>query len=317
MRKLFYTISIIFMSFGSMAQHHEIGPFIGISYYLGDITTEDPLTYPGNLIGIPNYNFGINYRYAMNPRFAIRIAAHYGKVSGDSKYDNENLQYKNLSFHSTIIDIEAGLELNFLEYVPGSTKHRFTPYIYGGLGFFHFNPKTDYMGVEYELQPLGTEGQGLTAYPDKKPYKLTSFALPFGFGFKYNISKKVSIGFEWGLRKTFTDYIDDVSTFYPDAGLLAAEKSPLAAALSNRMNEDKAIEMGMDISIGPNGQPNNPADFTAYLGTLQGATGRQRGGEAKDWYSIAGFTLMFKIVGPKSKGCPAYQKHKYFKEYIH
>jgi hypothetical protein len=119
------------------------------------------------------------------------------------------------------------------------------------------------------------------------------------------------------MRKTFTDYIDHVSTVYPDAGLMAAEKSPLAAALSNRMNENKAIEMGMDISIGPNGQPNNPADFNAYLSTLKGATGSQRGGEAKDWYSIAGITLMFKIVGPKSKGCPAYKKHKYYKEYIH
>jgi len=309
MKKIVFILLILFSGVSLKAQHHEIGLFLGTSYYLGDLNNS-------NQFGMASYNFGLMYRYAVNPRIAVRIAAHYGKLQGDSKLNSKNLQYKNLSFHSVLIDIEGGIEINFLEYVAGSQNHRFTPFVFAGLGFFHFNPKTDYMGKEYELQPLGTEGQGLTAYPDKEPYALTSFAIPFGIGIKWSVSRRVSIGLEWGLRKTFTDYIDDVSTRYPDAGLLSAEKSPLAAVLSNRQFEDEALEAGMDISIGANGQPNNDADYLLYLEQLKKSSGGQRGGEEKDWYSIAGLTIMFKIVGAKSKSCPAYRKHHQFKEYL-
>ncbi len=309
MKKIVFILLVVFSSYGVKAQHHEIGLFLGTSYYLGDLNNS-------NQFGMARYNFGLLYRYAVNSRIAVRVAGHYGKIEGDSKLNAKNLQYKNLSFHSVLVDIEGGIEINFLEYVAGSQNHRFTPFIFGGISVFHFNPKTYYMGQEYELQPLGTEGQGLTAYTDKKPYALTSWAIPFGLGLKWSISRRVSLGLEWGLRKTFTDYLDDVSTRYPDAGLLAAEKSPLAAALSNRQFEDEAIAAGLDISMGPNNIPNNQTDFEIYLEQLKKSSGGQRGAEEKDWYSIAGLTIVFKIVGAKSKSCPAYKKHHQFKEYL-
>jgi hypothetical protein len=309
MKKLLFSISVFLMSFGTMAQHHEIGPFVGISYYMGDLVQSQVFSTPG-------YNFGLNYRYNINPRFAIKIAGHYGQIAGDSKNNKKNLRYKNLSFHSSILDIEAGLEINFLEYTPGSTKHRFTPYVFGGVALFSFNPKADFQGETYELQPLGTEGQGLTAYPDRKPYKLSSFAIPFGIGFKWNLSKRVSIGLEWGMRKTFTDYLDDVSTRYPDPGIIYAEKGALAAALANRVYEVEAMLLGLNIAVGPNNQPVNPADFQAYMEMQKKHADGQRGAEDKDWYGIAGITVMFKIVGPRQGSCPAYQKHNYFKEYL-
>ncbi len=309
MKKLILSISVFLMSLGGFTQQHEIGPFIGISYYMGDLVQT-------RMFSTPGYNFGLSYRYNASPRFAIKIAGHYGQISGDSENNKESLQYRNLDFHSAIWDIEAGLEINFLEYMPGSTKHRFTPYIFGGLAIFRFNPMTTYQGQEYELQPLGTEGQGLTAYPDKKPYSLSSFAIPFGFGFKFNVTPRVSLGLEWGLRKTFTDYLDDVSTRYPDPGILKAEKGAVAAALSNRIYEQAAIDAGLNISIGPNGVPDNDNDFDAYIEMQKQNAGGKRGGEDKDWYSIAGLTIMFKIVGPKQGSCPAYKKHNYFKEYL-
>jgi len=274
---------------------------------MGDLT-------PGHFT-IPGYNFGLQYRYNINRRFAVRLVTHYGRINGDSKNDSESKRYKNLSFHSYIFDVEGGIEINFMEYEPGSKGHRFTPYIFGGISVFTFNPKTYYQGEEYELQPLGTEGQGLTAYPDNKPYKLAALAIPFGIGIKWSVSDKVSLNLEWGLRKTFTDYLDDVSTRYPDPTILRAEKGAVAAALSNRQNEQKAIDMGLDISIGPNGIPNNSADFDLYMKS-KGHGGGQRGLENNDWYGIAGITVMFKIVGPKKGRCPAYKQKGQYKEYL-
>ncbi len=307
MKNFLIAFFTLILSFGSYAQHHEIGLFGGVSYYMGDITPTH--------FSMPGYNFGVNYRYSINKRFAVKIAGHYGKVSGDSENDIKSKRYKNLSFHSNILDIEAGLEINFLEYEPGSKNHRFTPYVFGGIALFSFNPKADYMGEEYELQPLGTEGQGLTAYPDNKPYRLSSIAIPFGIGIKWSVSKRVSIGLEWGLRKTFTDYLDDVSDRYPMASVLSAEKGNIAAALSNRQWEYYAEEMGWDISIGPNGRANNPEDFKKYLAKMGDGEG-QRGLDNNDWYGIAGLTVNFKIVDAKKGSCPAYQKKSYFKEYL-
>lgn len=310
MKKIVLILLIFASSISLKAQHHEIGLFLGTSYYLGDLNKSSQF-------GMPGYNFGLLYRYAVNPRIAVRVAAHYGKIQGDSKLNSDNLQYRNLSFHSVLIDIEAGIEINFLEYVAGSQNHRFTPFIFAGISVFKFNPKTIYMGQEYELQPMGTEGQGLTAYPDKKPYALTSWAIPFGLGVKWSVSRRVSLGLEWGLRKTFTDYLDDVSDRYPDAGLLSAEKSPLAAVLSNRQFENAALDAGLNIGMGPNGMPMNNDDYLVYLEQLKTSTGNSRGGaEGKDWYSIAGLTIVFKIVGAKSKSCPAYKKHHQYKEYL-
>lgn len=312
MKKIIVVLIILISGFGLKAQrHHEIGPFIGFDYYMGDLS-------PSNVFGMPGYNFGLFYRYAANPRVAVRLAGHYGYLQGDSKLNSPNLQYKNLSFHTTLIDIEMGVEINFMEYIAGSDNHRFTPFIFAGISVFHFNPKTIYDGQEYELQPLGTEGQGLTEYPERTPYSLTSWSIPFGLGIKWSISQRVSLGLEWGLRKTFTDYIDDVSDRYPDPALLSAEKSPLAAVLSNRSYENEAMLAGLDISMGSNGIPNNSTDYETYLEDylMRGKDGQRGGANQKDWYSIVGVTIVFKIVGPRAKSCPAYKKHTKFKEYL-
>ncbi len=292
------------------AQRHEFGFFLGGDYYLGDLVSS-------NFAGQIGPNAGLMYRYDFNHRIAARIAGHFGMIYGDSKDNKASLRYKNLSFQTVLLDFEMGIEINFLEFSPESDNHRFTPFVYGGFSVFHFNPKAEFQGQLYELQPLGTEGQGTTAFPDKTPYKLTSWAIPFGFGLKWAVSHRVNVALEWGLRKTFTDYLDDVSSRYPDVELLSAEKSPVAAMLSVRMFEDWADQQGLDISLGANGQPNNMPDYKAYLEKLKTASGSQRGNsEDKDWYSIFGLTFTFKIVGPKKGTCPAYKKHHYFKEYL-
>ncbi len=105
------------------------------------------------------------------------------------------------------------------------TTRRFSPFIYGDVLVFHFNPYTfDDKGNKLYLQHLSTEGQGLADYPDRKVYNLTQKAIGFGGGFKYIINDNVMISLDAGQRKTFTDYIDDVSKTYVDEKKLFAAK---------------------------------------------------------------------------------------------
>lgn len=80
-----------------------------------------------------------------------------------------------------------------------------TPYVGTGLAIFRFNGS---------LRDLGTEGQGFIE--GRKPYSLFTITIPMTIGVNMRISKSTQFGYEIGIRKTFTDYIDDVSTSYVD-----------------------------------------------------------------------------------------------------
>ena len=133
--------------------------------------------------------------------------------------------------------------------------------------------------------------QGTKTYSSRKTYGLTQLAIPFGIGIKLSLNKIICIGAEWSMRKTFTDYIDDVSTTYVDPVKLSTEKGLVAASLSNR---------SIDIP-----------------GSAPLITGMQRGDpKTKDWYSFAMITFTAKIYTKKNKGCHDYQKHSNYDEFL-
>jgi hypothetical protein len=272
-KKILILISVFLYSFTANAQRNEIGLLLGTSYYLGDLNPSKHffLTKPAG---------GIIYRYIITPRWAVKMDGLYGRVAGDDAKSKVNVN-RNLSFRSSIFEASSQLELNFLTYATGNKdKNYFSPYIFAGLALFHFNPKAEYSGTWYALQPLGTEGQR-TTLTNQKPYPLTGVSIPFGIGFKYSIGDNVCIGAEWGLRKTFTDYIDDISTTYPDPTILAAQNGEIAAALSDRSLTAQSQHAGL-----------------------------QRGNSiTKDWYAFAGAFITFKFKAFKDETCPAYNKH--------
>src|SRR6185503_3498036 len=122
------------------------------------------------------------------------------------------------------------------------------------------NPKATYNGTTYELQKIGTEGQYLGgSYP--KPYKLQQISIPFGFGFLLKITEHLDFGGECGFRKTFTDYLDDVSTRYPDKQEMLAKQGPVAVALSDPSNNPDTPNGR--VSFAARGNPTNP-DWYVY-----------------------------------------------------
>ena len=127
----------------------------------------------------------------------------------------------------------------------------------------------DSTGIKVFLKPLSTEGQGI--YPDKKSYQLLQPAIPFGGGVKFAITENLRIGIEFGFRKIFTDYLDDVSTSYPDHNDLLAARGQTAVDFSYRGDEL------------PGGDPAFPTKET------------QRGGSTqKDVYYFTGLNISFR-----------------------
>ncbi len=181
--------------------------------------------------------YGLSVGYKFLDHFMVAYSLTTGKVgASDSKTNDITRSVRNLSFYSNIGEASLTLEAS-LKDVPRTAK--FSPYIFGSIALFHFNPYTfDASSNKVFLQPLGTEGQGLAAYPDRKPYKLNQFSIPFGFGIKYAISEDFVISTEIGLRKIFTDYIDDVSSErYVDTAILSSFSGAVAADLSFRGDE--------------------------------------------------------------------------------
>jgi hypothetical protein len=274
-RKLFFILPVtLLLAFGSFAQqtkqYAEVGLFAGGSFYIGDLNAIPfKFTQPAA---------GVVFRYNFNPRLAVRFSGLYGNIKADDALSASiAAQQRNLNFKSRIIEVSGQLEFNFLDFKIGEEQTILSPYIFLGIGGFRFKPKANLGYTWADLQPLGTEGQGLAGGAEKKKYKLTQACIPFGIGAKINLTKVIGISFEWGMRKTFTDYLDDVSKTYYDPVALATARGGLAASAS-------------DPSIGTDSGYSN--------------TGRQRGNPTtKDWYSFAGITLTVKLTG-KLDPCP-------------
>jgi hypothetical protein len=230
-------------------KQRELGIFGGASYYLGDLN-------PRGHFKFSSPAAGIFFRYSTNYRFSWRFGFNYGLVSADDKASKEfDQKERNLNFRSRIYEFEARSEFNFVEYRIGSEKHYFSMFIFGGIGGFYMNPQANIGNGYVNLQGQKTEGQSSS-------YSKVQLCIPFGVGIKWNVHPIVGLGIEWGPRKLFTDYLDDVSGAYP---------------LKNS-------------SIFTNQSKNG----SAWAGSMRGNP------RTKDWYFFYGFTLNIKLRNPKS-----------------
>jgi len=198
----------------------------GISGYKGDLTQKN------FIFKYIRPAFSANLKYNFDNNFVIRAGIMLGKVRADDKNNTQaDIHARNLNFQSNILEGSVCAEYNLLE----PEIFYAYPYVFGGVGVFHFNPYTlDKDNKKTYLRPLSTEGQGLADYPNRKPYSRIQFCLPFGGGWKVNINKKLDLVYEISYRVLFTDYLDDVSTTYVDPQKLLAAKGPKAVELAYR-----------------------------------------------------------------------------------
>jgi hypothetical protein len=202
-------------------------------YYNGDLHDNRFLLPNSELI---RAYYGTDFTVLLVDRLDMSLGYIHGSIEGDdatsaSKY-NKN---RNLSFYSTIDEINLNFRLRVFS---ARDKELVNPYLVAGIGYFWFNPKADYNGKSYELQPLGTEGQYISGGNHPEPYKLSSASLGLGIGIHFRIDDHFGVRLEAMPRLTFTDYLDDTSSDYPDSSTLAATPNgAIAVLLSSRYDK--------------------------------------------------------------------------------
>ncbi len=216
-------------------KHHEIGLTFGAANYFGDLQTQ---TVPWGRDAAKTYrpSAGIIYKFFMNPRVGVRFGATYMRVTGaDSLSKNAASRLRNLNFTNDMGELYGALEFNFLPVEVN--KFKVSPYVFVGVGAFYSNPYTiDNDGEKTFLRTLGTEGQGLPNYPDRKIYPVINAMVPIGGGVKFFIGETVMLSAEVGLRYTATDYLDDVSRSYVNMDTLLMYRGSKTVDLSYRGN---------------------------------------------------------------------------------
>ena len=264
----------------SYGQYNEFGIQLGVANYKGELS---PHTFNTDFI---HPAFGAFYRHNWNRHWSWKLELNYGRFSGDDAKAKTGFELdRNLSFQSNVLELSPQIEFNFFPYETGNADYPFTPYVFTGIAVFHFNPKADLNGELFELQPLGTEGQGSNG---KKTYKRIQLAIPIGGGIKITGHGRLGVGIEVGARRTYTDYLDDVSTTYPDMPTLFANSGPVAVALSDRSY--------------------SRADTSNHVPVFQ----KQRGNSKdKDWYIFAGITIYVRLTSLQKDICRPFRMRRY------
>jgi hypothetical protein len=270
--------------FSKRKQYNSVGLSLNGMNYFGDIVPK--VSIPSLRFGATRLNVGVNLTHRFTPRISARVGLAYGRITGeDSKAADPNdadarfRYHRNMNFRNDIVEGSAvaifDLIANRNNYIK---RPDFVPYVFAGVAVFHHNPKglvsggtvptSLSSGALINLQPLQTEGVS---------YSLTQVSIPFGGGVRYKLNKSFDIGLEMGWRKTFTDYLDDVSGKFVAPSTLTSDAAKYFGGGITRTDQMEVFGPGF----------NN--------------AGEMRGkGNEKDWYIVTGLTLNY-ILAPRVK----------------
>ncbi|MBD2754618.1 hypothetical protein IC230_17050 [Spirosoma sp. BT704] len=226
---------------------------LGATRYVGDLNERNNLAHLRLGTAI---NVAASYRYS--PQLTLRTEAQLYYIRGTQK--DTHLAYNNLSFHSINPDIWAGVQWDFWR--ADNRNHVIIPYALAGVGLTYLTPKTTYKGETISLAPLHTEGV---------TYNRVPVVIRYGLGVPIAATERFKFHLEGAYTHVFSDYVDDVSTVYPDRSTM----QPITAALS-----DRRLEIG---------EPLNP-------------TGAQRGNSTRrDGYFVLSARLILVLITPSQR----------------
>lgn len=189
MKQLLVIFLVGFLAIKALAQPSvDIGVFGGAGTYFGDMTTID---FQKSI----NPAYGGFVRFNFNPRYALRFNVINGTIGAEGEFDfklpNSSLPGNSWNFNKNVLDISMNFEWNYLKYIVGDKDTHWTTFIYGGIGIQTYK-------YNIENPEIQIDGSEITP------------TIPFGLGVKYTLSKRWGIGLEGGLRKTFSDKLDNL-----------------------------------------------------------------------------------------------------------
>jgi hypothetical protein len=265
----------------SAGNYFEAGITVGPMAFLGDLGGH----YGVGTTFLKDYNvnttkltYGIFVAAHPSELIGFRLSANFGAIEGDDAYITNKggaevaRLNRNLNFKSSITEANLMVELYptvIFEDQPTDQWRRLRPYGVIGVGVFHFNPMGAYVDPNtgsstwVYLQPLHTEGEGFVA--NRPNYQLTQINIPMGFGLKYYVSEKVNLGLEFLYRKTFTDYIDDVSTTFVDPAVLQANLPAGTSTIAVAMANKSPLQGIPGSAYNPGDKRGDPTQMDAYF----------------------------------------------------
>ncbi|MCO6495398.1 MAG: hypothetical protein J5I91_06965 [Bacteroidetes bacterium] len=222
-----------------MDAQFEIVTAIGTSHFLGDLGGK-PLKGTNDISDLnfqtTRYALLGGFRVFLGDKVAFRTNIAYARVTGDDRFThNKERRGRNANFFSPILEGSALFEFHIGHNGRSRYDKSGSFYFYSGIGYFYYEPKGRLNGEVLSLRPLGTEGQNYRT--DLKPYRNTSVNIPFGFGYRFRVGDGY-LGLEINSRANFTDYIDDVSTVFPDRSKLFATSGAKALEWVSNTNSD-------------------------------------------------------------------------------
>ena len=277
-----YSILVFFLGaflFSNAQYDTDLGVRLGMAMYMGDIGGPGPAkSGPADIqFNQSKIHFGLTGRRFFSPAFAAQASFNYGIIGATDEVADEPTRYsRNLSFKNSIMEFSVRGEYHLLRIRDVGRTFRFrldfSTFIFAGLGVFYNNPKAELNGTWHALQPLQTEG---------KSYGKIQPSIPIGVGLQFRIDKHHIIGWDFGARMTFTDYIDDVSGRYLHHSKF---DDPTALAL-----QDRSIELegsGDPLFIG--------SQYFSY-GSNENQAGIRGNKDSKDWYAFTAVTYSYAL----------------------
>jgi hypothetical protein len=164
------------------AQRSEVGFGLGTFNYTGDLSRSYRLANSRPAATV-------FYRNNVSKVVSIRAAVTAGNLAAKETPIDAAAVERDASFSIFLFEASLGFEYHFLDWRDDKRPMRYTPYLFAGFGLF------------------GVSGYG----PKPAEYSDIQGTIPFGGGFKYVINPKFYLSIEGGIRKTFFDYLDNVS----------------------------------------------------------------------------------------------------------
>jgi hypothetical protein len=201
MKRLLLVVAIVLVTLSGHAQKTaDIGIWGGTGTVWGDMDDNTPFqTF--------NLNFGAYFRYNFNARVGLRAMFLTGKVSNQGTVENVAWD-----FDKMVQDLTVQAEINYLKYVLGAKKMKFSPYVTVGLGvsYFTYNYRPEEIFAFNPAYPELIYDGGGTLLVNPHEESMVVPTIPFGIGVKYTIGQRFGIGVEYQMRKYMSDKLDDL-----------------------------------------------------------------------------------------------------------